>query len=131
MTSIKQHLYKNLSPNFRLKRFLYRGDLNCKFNRFLNLRFLLVGFYCIKLIIYISLNKMTKSFKKDLTTGSVHWWKLPQMKVVGYFLFFLRTLLEKYTLKIYASLNFHGWLHFWKHLRHFCWRKVMKVKTES
>ena len=41
---------KNLSPNFRLKRFLYRGGLNCKFypNRFLNLRFLLVGFYCSK-----------------------------------------------------------------------------------
>ena len=39
---------KNLSPNFSLKRFLYRGGLNCKFQskRFLNLRFLLVGFYC-------------------------------------------------------------------------------------
>ena len=49
MTLIKQHLYKNLSPNFRLNRFLYRGGLNCKFypDRFLNLRFLLVGFYCI------------------------------------------------------------------------------------
>ena len=49
MTSIKQHLYKNLSPNFKLNRFLYRGGLNCKFypDRFLNLRFLLMGFYCI------------------------------------------------------------------------------------
>ena len=44
---------KNLSPNFRLKRFLYRGGVNCKFlsNRFLNLRFLLVGFYCIQLTV--------------------------------------------------------------------------------
>ena len=49
MTSIKQHLYKNLSPNFKLNRFLYRGGLNCKFypDRLLNLRFLLMGFYCI------------------------------------------------------------------------------------
>ena len=32
---------KNLSPNSRLKRLLYRENLNCKFrpNRFLNLRF--------------------------------------------------------------------------------------------
>ena len=31
----------------------------------------------------------------------------------------------------YASLNFHGWLHFWKHLRQFCWRKFMKVKLKA
>ena len=36
----------NLSPNFRLKRFLYRGGLNCKFqpNRFLNLQVLTCEF---------------------------------------------------------------------------------------
>ena len=37
-----------------------------------------------------------EAFRKDLTTGSVEWWKHPQMKLVGYFLFLLRKLLEKY-----------------------------------
>ena len=51
---------------------------------------------------------MTKSFKKDLTSGSADWRKLPQMKLVGYFLFFLRKLLEKYALWMVL------WLTFWR-----------------
>ena len=51
---------------------------------------------------------MIKSFKKYLTTGSVDWWNLPQMKLVWYFLFFLRNLLERYAL--WTVL----WLTFWR-----------------
>ena len=54
---------------------------------------------------------MTKSFKKDVTTGSVDWWKLPRMKLVGYFMFFLRKLLEKYALWPVLWLTF--WLCVW------------------
>ena len=40
--------------------------------------------------------------------NSVVWWKQAQMKLVGYFLFFLPKLLEKYTL--WTVL----WLTFWR-----------------
>ena len=51
---------------------------------------------------------MTKSSKKYLTTGSVDWWKLSQMKLVGYFLI-LQKLLEKYALWTVLWLTF--WLY--------------------
>ena len=42
---------------------------------------------------------------------------------------FVRSLFRE--ILIMPLLNFHDWLHFWKHLRHFCWRKFMKVKLKD
>ena len=70
----------NLSPNFRLKRFLYRGGLNCKFqpNRFLNLQVLTCGFLLYYsrtsfewLHIRILSRKTNKKYQEYITTFKV------------------------------------------------------------